>query len=134
MKKLKEFIKNELSGWKKWEIFWIIFANIVILGLSVYWKDTALGIISSITGTLCVILSGKGKTSNYLFGTINIVLYAIVAYKARYYGDVMLNVFYYFPTNIIGWFAWKKHIDQDKQEVVKRRLTLKQYVFVKNYM
>ena len=134
MKKLKEFIKNELSGWNKWEIFWIIFANIVILGLSVYWKDTALGIISSITGTLCVILSGKGKTSNYLFGTINIVLYAIVAYKARYYGDVMLNVFYYFPTNIIGWFAWKKYIDQDKQEVVKRRLTLKQYVFVKNYM
>ena len=101
MNKVSEAVKRELSGWKKWQIFWMVFANAMILGISIYQKDTWLGIAASVTGVICVILCGMGKVSNYFFGTINVVLYAIVALKAKYYGDVMLNLLYYFPTNII---------------------------------
>lgn len=130
MEKLKNTIRKELKGWKKWEVFWILFANVTILGVSIYLGDTALGIIASLTGVICVILCGMGRVSNYFFGTINVVLYAIVAWKAKYYGDVMLNLLYYFPTNIIGWIAWKKHIDEEKNEVYKKRMTVKQDVVV----
>ena len=130
MNKLSETIKKELSGWKKWQIFWMIFANAIILGISIYQKDTWLGIAASITGVICVILCGMGKVSNYFFGTINVILYAIVAWKAKYYGDVMLNLLYYFPTNIIGWISWKKHIDSKRNVVYKRRMTWKQDVLL----
>ena len=126
MNKIKEALRKELTGWKKWQVFWIIFANAMILGISIYQKDSWLGIAASITGVCCVILCGMGKVSNYFFGTINVILYAIVAWKAKYYGDVMLNFLYYFPTNIIGWIAWKKHIDEETNAVYKRRLTWKQ--------
>ncbi|MCR5227208.1 MAG: nicotinamide riboside transporter PnuC [Eubacterium sp.] len=126
MNKIKEALTRELTGWKKWQVFWIIFANAMILGISIYQKDSWLGIVASITGVFCVILCGMGKVSNYFFGTINVILYAIVAWKAKYYGDVMLNLLYYFPTNIIGWIAWKKHIDEETNAVYKRRLTWKQ--------
>ena len=119
-------IKNGFAGWKRWQIFWMIFANAVILGVSLYQGDTLLGIAASLTGVICVILCGMGKVSNYLFGTANVILYAIVAFKAKYYGDVMLNLFYYFPTNIIGWILWKKHMDKEANVVYKRRMTLKQ--------
>lgn len=59
MKKLKKFLKEETQGWEKWEIFWLVFANLVILGVSLYLGDTAIGIIASLTGTSCVILCGK---------------------------------------------------------------------------
>ena len=97
MNKIKEALRKELTGWKKWQVFWIIFANAMILGISIYQKDSWLGIAASITGVCCVILCGMGKVSNYFFGTINVILYAIVAWKAKYYGDVMLNLIYYFP-------------------------------------
>ena len=77
-----------------------------------------------------MILCGMGKVSNYFFGTINVLLYAIVAWNAKYYGDVMLNLFYYFPTNMIGWVAWIKHMDKEKNEVYKKRMTWKQDVML----
>lgn len=126
MNKIKEIVKRELTGWKKWQIFWMIFANVMILGVSIYQGDTCLGIAASITGVICVILCGMGKVSNYLFGTVNVVLYAIVAWKAKYYGDVMLNLLYYLPTNILGWVVWKKHLDEESNTVYKRRMTIKQ--------
>lgn len=58
------------------------------------------------------------------------MLYAIVAWKARYYGDVMLNLLYYFPTNIIGWVVWSKHLNQEKNEVYKKRMTLMQDILL----
>ncbi len=130
MSNIKEAIKREFTGWKKWQIFWMIFANVMILGVSIYQGDTWFGIVASITGVICVILCGMGRVSNYLFGTVNVVLYAIVAWKAKYYGDVMLNLLYYFPTNILGWVVWKKHIDEESNTVYKRRMTIKQDILL----
>lgn len=125
-----ELIKKELNSWRLLEWMWMIAANAIILGVSIYFHDTAIGIIASVTGTMCVILTGMGRMSNYIFGTINIILYSIVAYKATYYGDVMLNLFYYLPTNIIGWFMWKKHINNENGEVEKQKLSLKMEIII----
>ncbi len=130
MDNIVKFLKNEFCGWKKWEIFWILFCNLIILGVSIYLKDTTVGIIASMTGVTCVILTGMGKISNYLFGVVNILLYAYVAWNAKYYGDVMLNLLYYFPTNIIGWFVWKKNIDEESNEVYKRKMSVKQEILI----
>ena len=121
MNALKENIKKELTGWKKWQVIWMLFANIVILGVSVYQKDSVIGIVAAITGVICVILCGMGKVSNYFFGTINVILYAIIAWRAKYYGDVMLNLLYYFPTNLLGWFLWAKNVDKETNVVYKRK-------------
>ena len=92
-----KFLKEECSGWKPWEIGWLFLACCVILGLSLYWQDTAMGIISATTGVACVVCTGKGKRSAFLFGVVNTVLYAIIAWQAKYYGEVMLNALYYVP-------------------------------------
>ncbi len=42
-------IKNGFAGWKRWQIFWMIFANAVILGVSLYQGDTLLGIAASLS-------------------------------------------------------------------------------------
>ena len=51
----KKFIKNEIEGWKKLEVAWLLIACAVIVGLSIYWDDTVMGIISSTTGVICVV-------------------------------------------------------------------------------
>ncbi|MBO5087649.1 MAG: nicotinamide mononucleotide transporter [Lachnospiraceae bacterium] len=127
---MKEFIKKELDGWKKLEIAWVVIATIVMLGLSIYWKDTVIGIISALTGIWCVILTGKGKISSYIFGMINTLLYAYIAYGAKYYGEVMLNLLYYVPTNVIGFVLWKKNMNQENTEVVKKRMKVKTQLLV----
>lgn len=125
MNKLKSFIKTELSGWKTIEVAWLLIATAVILGVSIYWKDTAAGIIAALTGVWCVVLTGKGKVSNFLFGIINVIFYAYISYQAKYYGEVMLNLLYYLPCSVIGLFVWKKNVDDESGEVAKKSLGLK---------
>ncbi|MBR3393186.1 MAG: nicotinamide mononucleotide transporter [Firmicutes bacterium] len=127
---MKTIIKQELTGWKKWQVLWLAFAIITILGVSIQQGDTWIGIIASVTGVICVVLCGMGRVSNYLYGTINVILYAYIAWKAKYYGDVMLNLLYYLPTNFIGWAAWNKHINAETNVVYKKRMTIKQDILL----
>ena len=79
---MKKFIKEELFGWKFLEVFWLVLATVIIAGLSVYWGDTTMGIVSATTGVICVVCTGKGKLSAYIFGAINTLLYAIIAFTS----------------------------------------------------
>lgn len=124
------YIKSELTGWKAFDVIWFLAATAVILGLSIYWNDTWISLVAAVTGTWCVILTGKGKRSSFIFGLINVIFYAVVAFDAKYYGEVMLNLFYYFPMNFVGWFVWKKYMDEQKGEVIKVRLPLKKSMIV----
>ena len=124
-KTIKDYIKDEFLGWKNWELIWLAAACITIFTLSVYWKDTFVGIISATTGVACVVCTGKGKLSAYIFGMVNTVLYAVIAYNAKFYGEVMLNVFYYFPMQFYGIYVWSKHINNETHEVQKKKLNFK---------
>ena len=117
-----KMIKNELSGWKKWEVIWLLFACTVITGLSIYWGDSLMGIISATTGVACVVCTGKGKLSAYLFGLVNCVLYAIISYKAGYYGEVSFNVIS-IPLQFIGFITWSKHMNTETHEVKKKHMS-----------
>lgn len=120
---MKKLLKNELSGWKKLEIIWLLSACIIIAGLSIYWGDTIMGIISATTGVACVVCTGKGKLSAYFFGLINCVLYAIISYNAKLYGETMLNAIYYVPMQFVGFYVWNKHMNEENHEVKKIHMT-----------
>ena len=53
-------------------------------------------------------LVAKGSIWNYLFGIINVSMYAYISYKASLYGDAGLNALYYVPMQFIGWWQWRK--------------------------
>lgn len=122
---MKETIKNEFVGWKKWEIVWLILATVVITSVSIYLGDTILGILAALTGIVCVICTGKGKLFAYVFGLINVVAYAIIAYQSKYYGEVMLNLIYYAPMQFYGFYVWSKNMNPDTNEVYKKSMNIK---------
>ncbi len=121
--KLPSLLRNELSGWKPWEIGWLVTACALIVALSLYWQDTWVGILSATTGAACVICTGKGKLSAYLFGLVNSALYALISYQAALYGETMLNALYYVPMQFVGFYTWSKHMNAQTNEVRKRNMT-----------
>ena len=114
MSNIKEVIKRELINWKKWEVIWLLVATAVILSVSVYWKDSIVATFAALTGIW--------------FGSINTVLYAIIAWEAKYWGEVMLNLIYYVPMNFVGLYMWSKNMNKETEEVVKKRLSLKKSI------
>ncbi len=67
-----------------------------------------IGSLAGIAGVLCVVLVAKGSIWNYLFGLVNVSLYAYISYKASLYGDAVLNAFYYVPMQFIGYWQWRR--------------------------
>ncbi len=120
---MKKFLKNEITGWSLPEVLWMIFVCGVICGLSVYWQETVWGIISAVTGVLYTMLAGKGKLSAYVFGLVNCVIYALISFGARLYGETILNGLYYLPMMFVGFFSWKNNMDSETGEVKKRRMS-----------
>jgi nicotinamide mononucleotide transporter len=120
---MKNFIKEELKGWKISEVSWLLLACTIITCLSVYWGDSLMGIISATTGVACVVCTGKGKLSAYIFGLVNCVLYAIISYQARLYGETVLNAIYYAPMQFYGFYIWSKNMNTETHEVNKRHMT-----------
>lgn len=101
------------------EKIWLFVFTFTILGLSLYWQDSLIGIIASLTGIWCVVLVAKGRISNYYVGLINVIAYAYVAWGWKYYGEVMLNIGYYFPAQFVGLYLWNKNKINDKEVKVK---------------
>ena len=66
------------------------------------------GSVAGIAGVLCVVLVSKGSIWNYLFGIVNVSMYAYISYKAALYGDAALNALYYVPMQFIGWWQWRR--------------------------
>ena len=56
---------------------------------------------------------------------MNVVLYAIIALNAKYYGEVMLNLLYFLPLEFYGFYVWFKNINPETNEVYKFRLSSK---------
>lgn len=119
---MKRFVENELRGWSKGELIWLSFSCLLILVLSILWGDTPLGILSAVAGVANVVCTGKGKLSAYIFGVVNSVLYALIAYDAQLYGETMLNLIYYLPMQFVGFFVWSRHMDSETNEVEKRSM------------
>lgn len=90
---------------------WFLITGVIISNI-VYSIMTGtldlLGSVAGITGVFCVVLVAKGSIWNYLFGLVNVSLYAYISYKASLYGDAVLNALYYVPMQFIGWWQWRK--------------------------
>ena len=84
----------------------VIASNIIYSALS--GNVDIIGSVAGIAGVLCVVLVAKGSIWNYLFGIINVSMYAYISYKAELYGDAVLNAFYYVPMQFIGYWQWRK--------------------------
>ncbi|WP_379128134.1 nicotinamide riboside transporter PnuC [Paenibacillus sp. sgz500958] len=104
-------------GWKGWnfyELLWLGMFSAVAIILTIIMKDTLFGFTVFFTGVLCVVLAAKGNLMTYVFGMYNTFGYAYLAYNNGLYGELMLNLLFFVPMNVAGYFMWRKHREGDK--------------------
>lgn len=85
----------------------------------------AVDLVAAFCGICSVVLCAKGKRSGFVFGLVNVMGYAFISFHNQYYGEVMLNVLFYVPSNIVAFALWTKHKDEARggREVKARALS-----------
>jgi len=130
-----EKIKNWLIGeyWLGYSIFEKLFmVGMLLLQVIVFIivPDSVIGIVSGISGVISVVLCAKGKISFYYIGFIQTISYLYLAWNAKFYGEVIENIFY-LVTMIMGIFMWKKHMIENEdgsKQVAAKKFTIPQWI------
>lgn len=135
----------KIKQWTKFEKIWLISFATIILATTIIFSFSGtdytstksivlnwfVSPISALTGIVCVVLVAKGKISNYAWGLINAISYAYLAYVSGYYGDMVLNIFWFIPTQLIGFLFWKKMLKSDsKTDVKMKKMNIKQILII----
>lgn len=72
-------------------------------GYSLSWIEA----IGTLAGLLCIWLASLEKNINYLFGLINVTLFAVIFFQIQLYASLLLQLFF-FVANVYGWYAWSR--------------------------
>ena len=124
---------NLFKEWTWFERIWLLLFSIVNVFLYLKWDSGLIGLISAMSGMLCVVLVAKGKISNFVFGIVNTATYAYISYGYGLYGESMLNALFYLPTQFIGLWMWQRHRSVNKvrdEDIEIKRLSVKGWAVV----
>ena len=99
---------NKYESWWMWSFISIItVATLYFSATGTDWSNAwniilnwIISPLGAITGVICVVLVAKGNLYNYAFGIVNAIGYGTVAWQTGYYGDWLLNWFFFLPTQI----------------------------------
>lgn len=111
---------------KKKEVIYTILIIVFSIICGILSKDYFIGTLILICGLLNSYYASLGKIENYIFGGLYSILVGYVSYINGLYGLASLSILVYVPSQIHGYFSWKKNMNEtDKKEVEVRGFTLK---------
>ncbi|ATO32245.1 Nicotinamide riboside transporter PnuC [Dickeya dianthicola] len=90
-------------------------------GYALSWVE-ALGTLS---GLVCIWLASLEKTENYLFGLVNVSLFALIFFQIQLYASLLLQIFF-LAANVYGWYVWSRITDEQEAELRVRWLARRQ--------
>lgn len=100
----------------KWNIIELLlyFAGLLLIAvMSIVFKASWISALTGLFGLSCVIFAAKGKVIGIFFTWAMIVLYSILSYQNKYYGEVFVNACLMFPMTVIQLVAWLKNLGKD---------------------
>ena len=109
----------------------LLFGSIIIVGIvGIIFKSDLLTILCSIVGIVTALLLAKGKNLGQIFGLIITILYSIVSFRNKYYGEVLIYALLMFPMYIIGIVTWINHKNEKTNSVEINSIKKKEWIIV----
>ena len=111
------------------ELIVIILSLIISIVTGIISNDLIIGGSILLTALLCEYYACEGKRINYIYGLINYLLMAYVAFENNLFGIFMFYILIFSPLQIKGYVAWYKNLNHDKNVKV-REFTLKNSIII----
>ena len=79
---------------------------------------------------MTALLLAKGKNLGQVFGIVITILYSIVSFNNKFYGEVIIYLFMMFPMYIIGIASWFRHKNKETDSVEVNKISQKEWIIV----
>jgi nicotinamide mononucleotide transporter PnuC len=126
------FLINSVKSLSKAaRIIWC--GSLIIICLSFFlFKNTAyLTLIASVIGATSLIFAAKGNVIGPILSVVFSVIYAVISFKMRYFGEMITYLGMTAPVSLAAVFAWLKNpFNGNKADVKINRIRPKEYLFL----
>lgn len=74
----------------------------------IFWEQIGYttGLIAYVTGIISVYYAVKNNIVTWPWGIVSVILFGYIFWKAHYPSNAALQIVYYLPISIYGWYAW----------------------------
>ena len=120
-------MKNPFRELTKFEwMLWLSSVAVIALSFILSGGGDWLSMLASLIGVTSLIFIAKGYVLGQVLMVIFAVVYGIVSFYFRYYGEMITYLGMTAPSAAATAIAWMKHPYKDSNEVEVRRITLRQ--------
>lgn len=113
-------LKNLWKSFTTFDKVYTILFTLSLIAVQLITDSTLVSLVCAVLGIGHVILVRKGHRYAMVLGAVQSLLYCIISYNARIYGDFMLNVYNVFFLSY-GFIQWKNNSNGSTLEI--RKLT-----------
>lgn len=119
-----------LKDWTRFEKIMLFLSIFIVLLVGIIFKSDVLTIICSLAGVTTTMLCAKGKSLGQVAGLIVTITYIFVAYRNRYFGEVLIYVFLMLPMFIAGIISWYRHENKKTNSVDVNEICKKEWIII----
>lgn len=113
MKKLiNYFTKTE-------KLLWSLSVFIIVLSFCIFDRENYLTLAASLIGASSLILSAKGNPTGQALMIVFSIIYGIISYQCRYYGEMATYMGMTMPMAVISLISWLRNPYKGKKAEVK---------------
>lgn len=103
-------MKKSLSYFTKGELFlWFSSLSVIIVSFVIFDRENYLTLIASLIGVTSLIFGAKGNPISPLLMIIFSILYGIISYSFRYYGEMTTYLGMTLPMSAFALITWLKN-------------------------
>lgn len=123
-------IMNFFKDWSLFEKILLIGSIILVSLIGIIFKSDLLTVSCSIVGIITALLLAKGKYLGQFFGILIVILYSIVSFKNKFFGEVIIYLAIMLPMYILGIISWIKHQNKKTNSVEVSKITKIEWLIV----
>lgn len=101
-------LRKIFGRWKTIEIVFYLVSCATLITMAIIFRSDILPLISSLLGVTGVVLNIRAHKLCFLFLLLMAIVYGIVAFTQKYYGEAALNILYLVPTYAISLIKWAR--------------------------
>ena len=123
-------MKKLLSYFSKGEIaLWCSSVILILISFVAFDRVNYLTLFASLIGVTSLIFNAKGNPFGQVLMIVFSILYGIISYTFRYYGEMITYLGMTMPMAVVALVAWLKHPFQGKKsEVAVNRISKKEHL------
>lgn len=113
-------LKNALNYFSKFEkILWSLSVIFILLSFLIFDRQNYTALCSSLTGVTALIFCAKGNPVGQVLIIIFSIIYGIISFSFRYYGEMLTYLGMTTPMAILALISWLRNPYKGKKSEVK---------------